>query len=119
MELEKMVGWQPARAELLRMMHEHEGWPPPEDVLRGDYAELSDLSESTTKFMLAALPIEALVAEERERCARVAFGQKPLDVHEESPLYGMGHPRTDFDRGIARGREQAAAAIRESKGEAA
>lgn len=47
-----------------------------------------------------------------ERAARVARGQLPYDVSPESPFYGLGAPRNDFDRGVDRGRETAAQAIR-------
>ena len=64
---------------------------------------------------LAALEAERAAGEARvvERCASVAYQRNSfLDCHEDSPNYGLGAPRNDFDRGRERGREEAAQAIR-------
>lgn len=58
---------------------------------------------------------QAAIAQQIEKDAGIARGPLPLDVSPESPNYGLGMPRNDFDRGVERGREQAAAAIRAQK----
>ena len=59
-----------------------------------------------------AQAFQRVIDAERERCAKVAHTPNPyMDVHPDSPFYGFGAPRNDFERGIERGRELAAAAI--------
>jgi len=54
-----------------------------------------------------------LRSDEREKCARIARGQLPMDVHPDSPYYGFGRRQAnDFERGIEKGRELAAKDIR-------
>lgn len=68
----------------------------------------------------SAPPTEAQIrADERERCAKVAAGQysSTSRYHEDSPFYGsdLTPDRSEFGRGVQRGREQAEAAIRSLK----
>lgn len=63
--------------------------------------------------------VQQAIAAERERCAKVAAGQysSTSRYHEDSPFYGsdLTPDRSEFGRGVQRGREQAEAAIRSLK----
>lgn len=73
------------------------------------YAILSEEYQAA----IARRYMEKAVAAEREDCAKIAYKRNPhLDAHPDSPFYGFGAPNNAFDRGVERGREQAAIAIR-------
>lgn len=74
-------------------------------AMRNNLERLLDLAST------AATARDAGRREGIEAAAKVARGQLPLDVHEESPNYGLGMPRTDLERGIVEGRKRAATAI--------
>ena len=81
--------------------------------MHGDYGHFADTAAALYPL------VQQAIAAERERCAKVAAGpySSTSRYHEDSPFYGsdLTPDRSEFGRGVQRGREQAATAIRSLK----